>query len=178
MHMSLPLCTAQEIFLLFYSILYGIMLNSMLGFSPFPLEAAIASLDHIFEKKNVYHHYAPTSFGKNKAIRMLGLSFILINLLPFLNFACSFLKIGQINSGCGKLDIVLIALVSLTVFGFQRLWLFCAMCRFKGKPVFYTRYDYRKLLIIKKGLVPKQIPHLLAAFFYFLFLLLVPFVNT
>ena len=94
----LSLVQKQDIFLLFYSILYGIMLNSMMGFAPFPWLTATSLIDNV--AKGMHDHfYVFTGFKRNKALRRLILSFSILNLTPILCFAFTYLRIDEIKTG-------------------------------------------------------------------------------
>lgn len=93
----------QEIFLVTYSILYGIMLNSCQGLVLFPFGLLF---------KN----------AEEKVLTRILVSVFLINFLPFVYFARVYLFLGSIDNDISFWSILGTFFVSLFVFSFYRAY--------------------------------------------------------
>lgn len=136
----------QQMFMLFFSILYGIMLNSVMGLRAFPLASAFAFKDYV-NKKNKDD---PWEKGC-KSFKRVMLAFTLLNILPFVYFAIAFQFIGKFIGNLPSADIfhtvvqvVFIGLMSLGVFAFYRFFVGLATLKRNGNHVFYTETEFKK----------------------------------
>jgi len=93
----------QEIFLVTYSILYGIMLNSCERLELFPFGL-------LFKKAE-----------ENVSTRIFA-SLVFINILPFMYFAGLYLFLGGINSGINIATILGTFFLSIFTFAFYRVY--------------------------------------------------------
>lgn len=140
--------TLQQIFLVTYSILYGIMLNSCERFVLFPFGLLF---------KNV----------QEKVLTRIFFSFFIINLLPFVYFAWVYSLLGLINIGVDLASIVGTFFVSLFVFGFYRG--FHVLILYRDGAFLYDQSDLPKR--VRKMLDDSTwVGQVLGVLFYFLWL--------
>lgn len=92
----------QEIFTVTFSIMYGIMLNSLFGW-------------------NLFHYGSLCVNREEKAGRRILFSLIFINLIPILLFAYIFKWLSCYSSADKFWNIVSVFIMSFVVFGFYRL---------------------------------------------------------
>ena len=141
----MPLNNAQELFLVLFSILYGVMLQSLSALAPFPL-------GRIFRGYKTRDGQVKEDFklcgGKsnNQLTRMwrkrVLLSFVTLNILPMLYFLGILSLLDRISvsfSYSSLLDSVFIFWSALGVFGFYRL--FHALFAWKWKRLFCDVLD-------------------------------------
>lgn len=136
----------QQMFMLFFSILYGIMLNSVIGLRAFPLASAFAFKDYVNKKSKD----DPWEKGYRSFKRVM-LSFTLLNILSFIYFAIALQFIGEFignllsaNVFHTVVQVVFIGLMSLGVFAFYRFFVGLAILKRNGNHVFYTETEYEK----------------------------------
>jgi len=149
--------------MVFFSILYGIMLNSLFGLGAFPISHAWARVDVIKRVKG-----KPLYVEGTKSRQRFWLSLLLLNFAPFVYFGITFQCIGVIgdipstNFLYTILQIVFIGFLSLGVFAFYHFFLgFVTYYRNR----FYTQYDLKRLMN-KRAIHPRSRNHILAGFTY------------
>ena len=153
--------TTHEMFMLFFSILYGIMLNAAIGLEAFPVARALASL---FKKNK--------SDEDRKSLVRLITAVLIFNISPFVYFAVIFhyLKsalIPSINLCVTISQILIIGLLSMSVFGFYRLYHCIILIRWRcDKSLLYTKRELMKLKK-KRGLCMNAKAHLVGFILYF-----------
>lgn len=160
----------QQMFMLFFSILYGIMLNSVLGLRAFPWGFALAGEDLVWKGNGQ---------SGPKSRRRLLLSIALINALPFAYFGFAFHFMSELSQFFGKVlstclfctvvKVVFIGFLSLGVFAFLRIYIAMVTWRYRGDYLFYTKYEYDKY-IRKRYIHPYLCKHLCAGLIH-----LIPF---
>jgi len=98
---------SQDMFMLFFSILYGIMLNSVAGLGAFPFAEALQRKDLVkIDKKN------GDTWEKGPITkRRLCLSSVVLNLLPFLYFALCLQNLHVIGKEIS--DIAMISFIQI-----------------------------------------------------------------
>jgi len=122
----------QQIFMLFYAILYGVMLNHLSRFNPFPFNKIFLLSNN--DEQHIIKDKSDEKGKENKEnirrrIRVnrrhrLGISFITINLLPFIYFILIF-NILKNYQGFYMREWSLILLIisfSFSIFMFYRLY--------------------------------------------------------
>jgi len=148
-------------FMLFFSILYGIMLNALIGYGAFPIANAFAREDIIgqddWSGKYVY------SKTRTSRWRFL-LSLLLLNFAPLFYFALVFQSLSSTKTAPTVLQTFSLALLSLSVFAFFQFFLACATCRGFRKHT-YTPFHFRRV-INDKGFHPNPWYHLFAGIAY------------
>jgi len=151
-------------FMLFYSILYGIMLNSLIGLGAFPLARALAG-------KDLMNVEEPLVKG-SRSRRRCFLSFFLFDIFPFVYFALGYQFPGQYmksfpsdNPVLATLQIVSIGTLSLGVFSFYRLFLAAMVWKPCGSSLIYTVPELENHKR-KRGLHEKASLHAFAALGY------------
>ena len=135
----------QQMFMLFFSILYGIMLNSVIGLRAFPLASAFAFKDYVCK-------YQDNPWKKGyRSFKRLILSFTLLNILPFIYFGIALQFIGKFIGNLPSADIfhtviqvVIIGLMSMGVFAFYRFFVGLVILKRNDNYVFYTKAEYEK----------------------------------
>jgi len=142
------LVQSQEMFMLFFSILYGMMLNSVAGLGAFPFTEALIGKDVVDEGIKKTGIWVKGS----KTRRRLILAIVILNLLPFSYFAVCFQNMRFIGKEISDtpltsfLQIIFIGFLSLGTYAFYRFFLGFALLNPYGDPVFYTPYEKEKLL--------------------------------
>ena len=173
------LTPSQQMFMLFFSILYGIMLNSVVGLRAFPLASAFAGKDYV--GKNDLN---PLGKGENweekwkgswedgyRSFKRLILSVIFLNILPFTYFAAVFQFIddfiGTLPSDlfCTIGKVLLIGFLSLGGFGFYRFFIGLALLKHKENYVFYTDSELKEI-VKKRKLYPISSCYIFVGFVY------------
>lgn len=157
---------SQQMFMLLFSILYGIMLNSLLGLGAFPIGTAFAGKD-VERIKG-----ALRSVKGTRSRDRLCLSFVLFNFLPFIYFGVGFQLIGDFvgefpspDSFHAIAQILFIGLLSLGVFAFYRFFLGLVIWQPKGYSFFYTPYELEEQGK-KRAIYPSPRIHILSGFIY------------
>ena len=148
--------------MLFFSILYGIMLNAAIGLQAFPVARALHSLF----KRNKSHEDL-------KYLVRLITAVLIFNVSPFIYFAAIFHHlrlqlICPINEDFWATvsHILIIGLLSIGVFGFYRLYHCIMLIRWRSGPLLYSK---RELMDMKKkrGLCMDVKAHLFSSILYF-----------
>jgi len=167
---------SQQMFMLFFSILYGIMLNSLIGRGAFPITSALSFRDMVGR----WNDNGEPIWGRGyTSLRRLFLSVAVLNIAPLVYFAIVFQFIrfiGDISSSCPIntiTRILSIGLISLSVFAFYYFFLGLAILQVYGRPAFYTPFQYREQLK-NRAFYPSTKNHIVAGFLY----LLVPWIIT
>ena len=135
------LTPSQQMFMLFFSILYGIMLNALIGLGAFPIANAFAREDIIGRDWSGEYVYSKT---KTSRWRFL-LSLVLLNVAPFIYFAFVFGFLSSVEAVPSILQILSLALLSLSVFAFFQFFLACVTCRRIRKHI-YTPFHFRRVI--------------------------------
>jgi len=158
---------SQEMFMLFFSILYGIMLNSLIGLGAFPVAAAFAF-------KDVENRVCGKPIWRKgyRSFRRLVLSIILLNFFPFIWFAFIFHNIEDFIGNLSLthlphtiFQILSIGLLSLSVFAFYRFFLGLIVWQPCGNSLFYTPYELEEH-IKDRAIYPSSWRHILAGILY------------
>jgi len=158
----------QQMFILFFSILYGIMLNSVIGLRAFPLASAFAFKDYMGQNDQD----KPIWEKGYRSFKRFVLSFVLLNILPFIYFAVAFQFIEKIIGNLPSanlfftiVQVVFIGFLSLGVFAFYRFFIGLAILKHKKNYVFYTEIEYEKH-IEKRHVYPSSCHLILVGFVY------------
>ena len=165
--------STQQMFMLFFSILYGIMLNSVIGLGAFPIGATFAGKDVKERDSYGYPKWIEGSRSRNR----LCLSVVFLNILPFIYFAVAFQFIDLIGDipSTHLLNTIgqtlFIGFLSLGVFAFYQFFLGCVTWKPCGHSWFYTSYELDEH-IEKRATYPSSRKHILGGVLY-LFPLLV-----
>lgn len=119
----MTLSPAQQVFMVFYAILYGTSLGSLSSFVPFPWG----------------------DIDTRKRLRRIPLSLFVLNILPFVYFLVMFFLLKSqpfcFHNWFQKLFALLVLLSSLGVFAFYRLYHIIFYCDSKRpKPCFWPKY--------------------------------------
>jgi hypothetical protein len=152
----------HQMFMLFFSILYGIMLNSVIGLGAFPVGEALALRD-LVEIRNGEKKWVKGF----KSSKRLVLSVVILNLSPLLYFALIYYPIGDILSSnlYSWTQIFCLGLLSLSVFGFYRFYLGAITWKSCGNLLFYTEEEARKHTA-QRDIDPSPWAHIFAGFGY------------
>jgi len=156
--------------MLLFSILYGIMLNSLIGLGAFPISHFLAGVDVIkrVKSKDECMPCEPKFDKGTKSRNRWFLSIVLFNILPFGYFAYVFQNINLIGDVTST-NIVFIGFLSLGVFAFPQFF-FCVITSNIGNW-FYTQYDLERIKN-ERAIHPCSLSHLVAGLTYFLIPLL------
>lgn len=156
----------HQMFMLFFSILYGIMLNSVIGLRAFPLASAFAFRDYV--SKNDEDEVWEKGF---RSFKRLILSFTLLNILPFIYFAVALQFMGQFSGNLPSANVfdtifkvVFIGLMSLGVFAFYRFFIGLAILKRNENHVFYTEIEFKD--IQNRAVYPSSRHFMLVGFVY------------
>ena len=154
--------TTHEMFMLFFSILYGIMLNAAIGLQAFPVGRALYSLF----KRNKSHEDL-------KCLVRLITAVLIFNVFPFIYFATIFyylrpLVFCPINWGfwVTVIRILIIGLLSIGVFGFYRFYHYIMLIRWHGRLLLYSECELINMKK-KRGLCMDTKAHLFGSILYF-----------
>jgi len=160
-------------FMLLFSILYGIMLNSTMGLRPFAYASAFAGKTLKKRKKDKPCEFEQSSASNNRLIFAL----ILFNILPFAYFGAVFFWINEIVGEIILTDflhtvaqVVSIGFFSLSVFAFQRFYIFLIV----WKPCRIYTLSEADRIIRKRGIYREARYHLCTVGF----LLMLPWFFT
>jgi len=161
----------QEMFMLFFSILFGIMLNSLIGLGAFPWGHALAGKDL---KTRI--NGKPKYIKGCRSVNRLLLAIFILNILPLLYFALVFQLIDLFLGKClsdnfwwGMLQIIFIGGLSLGAFAFYRFFLCFLVWRPRGYSFFIPLMNWRKRWISGLFFQEHDITYLLVCFTWFLF---------
>jgi len=147
-------------FMLFFSILYGIMLNALIGLGAFPIANAFAREDIIGRDWWGEYVYSKTKTSVKRFLLSLGL----LNGAPFFYFALVFQFLFSVKTVPTVLQTFSLALLSLSVFAFFQFFLACVTCR-RIRNHIYTPFHFRRV-INEKGFHPNPWYHLFAGIAY------------
>lgn len=168
---------SEQMFMLFFSILYGIMLNGAIGLRAFPLASALMCKDMV--KKEC--HKRPKFEEGWRSLRRVFLSIWLLNVFPFIYFAFAFhfigYFIGDLPSGnliCTIIQVVSIGILSLGVFAFYRIFLGFIVWKWK---VFYTQCEYDEIVWKRSLYHRSSLPHFVSGILYLIIPLVVIFLS-
>ncbi len=163
--------SSEEMFMLFFSILFGIVLSSLVGRGPFPISSAFALKDlKIGKKKKGTKDVHETEWVKGyRSLRRLTLAVILLNLLPILYFALTFTQLGSLigENVSTAFQIISIGFMGLSVFGFYYFFLGFSMLRYNGELLFYTDFEHGELIKERRTIYPESWSHFLSGTLYF-----------
>lgn len=154
----------QQLFAVFYAVLFGAMLSSLRGFVAFPWGQALSSLScalrRFYGSKSLLCRY-------RRYIARLLLSIIVLNVLPILMFAGYFRLLGRPVESVNQLSlwrVMLVALSALGVYAPYRLWHAIITCGLSSN-CFYLRHEVDEL-VKDREMGPSSLAHLLAACCY------------
>lgn len=139
------------------------MLDSLIGRGPFPITSALALKDMENEV------WGEPKWAKGyKSLKRFGLSLALLNIVPLVYFARIFQLIdGFIGHTINTIaQILSIGLLSLGVFAFYYFFLGLSMLKSKRTPLFYTPYEFNKLIMKRETIYPRAWTHILAGILY------------
>jgi len=154
------LTPSQQMFMLFFSILYGIMLNSLMDLATFPIAHFLAGEDIIHRDWSGEYVYAKRNTARKRFLLSLGL----LNGAPLFYFALVFQSLSSIRTAPTVLQILSLALLSLSVFAFPQFFQSCVTSRRIRKHI-YTPFIFRRITD-KKGFHPNPWYHVLAGIIY------------
>lgn len=166
--------TAQNIFLLFYSILFGVML-SILPPGSFPTDTALSRR----EFQNDLNRWVDTKKFWNKSKQRFLLSFFCTNVVPSLYFALIVLLLGNIQlelsfSLSSIVWLLFIPLLASAPFGFYRIYA-AILFAFEDRVVDQIP-QYKEYLRGRDKVSPWR--HALGSLFYFIWPILFVFLYT
>ena len=140
---------SQEIFSVFYAVLYGSMLSSSGELKLFPWGFPA-------ECRNKQ---------RKRLIRRLVFAIVCFNLIPFIFYAIIYLRLSDIcNDQLNFINIVIIGMSSLMIYSIYRLWHF-VMIITKSKEIIYSYGEYLEI-VQKRGIRETPFGHLIATLFY------------
>ena len=154
------LTPSQQMFMLFFSILYGIMLNSLMDLATFPIAQFLAGEDITGRDWNGEYVYSKINTARKRFLLSLGL----LNFLPITYFALIFQSLSSIKTAPTVLQIFSLALLSLSVFAFPQFFQILVTYR-KIRNHIYTPFIFRRIMD-ERGFHPKPEYHLLAGIIY------------
>jgi len=154
------LTPSQQMFMLFFSILYGIMLNSLIGIATFPIAHFLAGEDIIGRDWSGEYVYSKRNTARKRFLLSLGL----LNIAPIGYFALIFQSLSSIETAPTVLQILSLALLSLSVFAFPRIFQICVTYR-KIRNHIYTPFIFRRIMD-ERGFHPKPEYHFFAGIIY------------
>ena len=142
----------QEMFMLFFSILYGIMLNSLIGRGAFPITSALSCKDMEGRKEKMEKDAKgePDWKTRDRSCRRFVLSIFVLNVFPLIYFAVAFQSMGYIGDVFSTTNfnaifqILSIGLIALSVFAFYYFFLGAVTWKKNDTPVFYTEYQWKE----------------------------------
>lgn len=147
---------SQQMFMLLFSILYGIMLNSLIGLRAFAYASAFAGEAVTKKEKDKPCEFEQSSASNNRLIFAL----ILFNILPFIYFGLVFFWINEIvgeiiltNFWHTMSQILSIGFFSLSVFAFQRFFIFLIVWK-RARCLIYSQSE--KDRIMRKRCIHEQ----------------------
>ena len=139
--------SSQEIFLVLFSILYGIMLNSAIGLGAFHFARAFAGQDVKKKKRDAQGQIISIEEEKGSKSRVrLIFGLILLNIFPFLYFGKIFKLVCLIEGIHIVAQSLIIGFLSLGVFAFYRLFLFLIVWRPCGESLIYTKCERHRIM--------------------------------
>jgi len=158
---------SQEIFLLFFSILFGVMLSTLPPGS-FPTDTFFSKLEWK-EKGEKEGGWVNTGKFWNKSKKRFFLSFAIVNILPIIYFALYLMLLRdvqfELTIGLSSIAwLVFIPLLASTPLGFYRIY---AAILYKYEKIFVDRIpQYVEFLKGRDLASPKR--HALGSLFYFI----------